>query len=139
MLDYAFTKEEQTRSELRQVFCGVMNGWSHNSQDQPWFHAWLRCLRSDYKAPGRKGQGGIMAGLHARVMAEVAAKLTSAGRCTIAWDSWENHHRIPMLGCALRNNAHRVMTTFFQQILLHPAFNGDLPIQNGRVPRAGDI
>ena len=50
-VDHTFTEDEQLSSEKAQALAAVMNGWSFNSLEQPWTHAWLSSLRIDYRPP----------------------------------------------------------------------------------------
>jgi hypothetical protein len=105
LLERGFSKQEQSRAEVREVLCAIMNGWSHNGLETPWFTQWVKVLRPDYKPPCRTTIHRIVKLLHEKVNTEVKARLAQSGVCSIAWDSWENHHKIPMIGfCAVLPN-----------------------------------
>ena len=89
--DRAFSASEQFKTEVRQAYCMVMNGWSATSQERDWTSALLLSLRPDYRPPSRTALSKHVSALHSHIEQLVQADLARIGVVSLAFDGWHNH------------------------------------------------
>ena len=101
-VDRAFTPAEQERAEHAQALMCVMNGWSRNSQAQPWTYDFYSSLRCDFVPLTPYLLKKSIIALEVHVAQQVHARIGKHPLVSVAVDGWEDHHKLPTLAFTVR-------------------------------------